>query len=86
MQERLTTQIAEELERILNPLGVAVIIEATHLCMMMRGVEKQNSYTITSAMLGRSAMIRRRARSSWLCSADWERPPAAAKPKSGIPN
>ena len=44
--------MAEELRRILKPLGVAVIIEATHLCMMMRGVEKQNSYTITSAMLG----------------------------------
>jgi GTP cyclohydrolase I len=52
VQERLTTQVAEELMRILKPLGVAVIIEATHLCMMMRGVEKQNSYTITSAMLG----------------------------------
>ena len=37
---------------ILNPLGVAVIIEANHLCMMMRGVEKQNSYTITSSMMG----------------------------------
>jgi GTP cyclohydrolase I len=52
VQERLTSQIAQELERVLNPLGVAVIIEATHLCMMMRGVEKQNSYTITSAMHG----------------------------------
>ena len=52
VQERLTTQISEELMRILNPLGVAVIIEASHLCMMMRGVEKQNSYTITSSMLG----------------------------------
>jgi len=52
VQERLTTQIAEELQRVLKPLGVAVIIEASHLCMMMRGVEKQNSYTITSAMLG----------------------------------
>lgn len=52
VQERLTSQIAKELERILSPLGVAVIIEASHLCMMMRGVEKQNSYTITSAMLG----------------------------------
>ncbi len=52
IQERLTTQISEELRRILNPLGVAVIIEASHLCMMMRGVEKQNSYTITSSMLG----------------------------------
>jgi GTP cyclohydrolase I len=52
VQERLTTQISEELMRILKPLGVAVIIEANHLCMMMRGVEKQNSYTITSSMLG----------------------------------
>lgn len=52
VQERLTSQISEELERILKPLGVAVIIEANHLCMMMRGVEKQNSYTITSSMKG----------------------------------
>jgi GTP cyclohydrolase IA len=52
VQERLTSQIAGELQRILDPLGVAVIIEASHLCMMMRGVEKQNSYTITSAMHG----------------------------------
>jgi GTP cyclohydrolase I len=52
VQERLTTQISETLMEILKPLGVAVIIEAFHLCMMMRGVEKQNSYTITSSMLG----------------------------------
>jgi GTP cyclohydrolase I len=52
VQERLTTQISEELMRVLKPLGAAVIIEASHLCMMMRGVEKQNSYTITSSMLG----------------------------------
>lgn len=52
VQERLTSQVATELQRILNPIGVAVIIEASHLCMMMRGVEKQNSYTITSCMLG----------------------------------
>jgi GTP cyclohydrolase I len=52
VQERLTTQISEELMRILKPQGVAVIIEAFHLCMMMRGVEKQNSYTITSSMRG----------------------------------
>ncbi|HAR42032.1 MAG TPA: GTP cyclohydrolase I FolE [Bdellovibrionales bacterium] len=52
VQERLTAQIAEELKKILNPSGVAVIIEAFHLCMMMRGVEKQQSYTITSAMHG----------------------------------
>lgn len=52
VQERLTSQVASELMRVLNPLGVAVIIEAQHLCMMMRGVEKQNSYTITSSMQG----------------------------------
>ncbi|HUP56252.1 MAG TPA: GTP cyclohydrolase I FolE [Bdellovibrionota bacterium] len=52
VQERLTTQISEELMRLLKPHGVAVIIEAFHLCMMMRGVEKQSSYTITSSMLG----------------------------------
>ncbi|MBI3535718.1 MAG: GTP cyclohydrolase I FolE [Deltaproteobacteria bacterium] len=52
LQERLTSQIAETLMKIINPLGVAVIIEAFHLCMMMRGVEKQQSYTITSSMLG----------------------------------
>jgi GTP cyclohydrolase I len=52
VQERLTVQISEEINRILQPAGTAVIIEASHLCMMMRGVEKQNSYTITSSMLG----------------------------------
>jgi GTP cyclohydrolase I len=52
VQERLTSQISQELMRILKPHGVAVIIEASHLCMMMRGVEKQNSYTITSSMQG----------------------------------
>jgi GTP cyclohydrolase I len=52
VQERLTHQISEELMNILTPHGVAVIIEADHLCMMMRGVEKQNSRTITSSMLG----------------------------------
>ena len=52
VQERLTTQIAETLMEKLKPLGVAVVIEATHLCMAMRGVEKQNSYALTSSMLG----------------------------------
>ena len=52
VQERLTTEIAETLEAKLRPLGVAVVIEATHLCMAMRGVEKQNSVTVTSAMRG----------------------------------
>lgn len=52
VQERLTTQIANTVMDILNPLGVAVIVEAFHMCMMMRGVEKQSSTTVTSAMLG----------------------------------
>ena len=52
LQERMTTQIAECLDKILQPKGVAVVIEALHLCMSMRGVEKQNSYTTTSSMLG----------------------------------
>ncbi len=52
VQERLTTQVAKCLQDILQPAGVAVVIEAMHLCMSMRGVEKQNSYTTTSSMLG----------------------------------
>jgi GTP cyclohydrolase I len=52
VQERLTSDIAEAVREVLNPLGVGVVIEAVHLCMMMRGVEKQNSKTITSALLG----------------------------------
>jgi len=52
VQERLTTQIAEALDRALHPHGVAVVIEAFHLCMMMRGVQKQNSRTVTSALTG----------------------------------
>jgi GTP cyclohydrolase IA len=52
VQERLTTQIAHSIESIVKPTGVGVVIEATHLCMSMRGVEKQNSYTTTSSMLG----------------------------------
>jgi GTP cyclohydrolase I len=52
LQERMTNQIAETIRAKINPLGVAVVCEGTHLCMAMRGVEKQNSYTITSAMLG----------------------------------
>ena len=52
VQERLTNQIAETVSAILNPLGIGVVIEATHLCMLMRGVEKQNSVALTSAMLG----------------------------------
>ncbi len=52
VQERLTSQIAEAIQDVLAPHGVGVVIEAYHLCMMMRGVEKQNSKTITSALLG----------------------------------
>jgi GTP cyclohydrolase I len=52
IQERLTNQIAETLREKVDPLGVAVVMEATHLCMSMRGVERQNSFAATSAMLG----------------------------------
>ena len=52
VQERLTNEIAETIKEKINPLGVAVVLEGTHLCMSMRGVEKQNSTAVTSAMLG----------------------------------
>jgi GTP cyclohydrolase IA len=52
IQERLTTQIAETIQNAIQPLGVGVVIEARHLCMMMRGVEKQHSAAVTSSMLG----------------------------------
>ena len=52
VQERLTEQIAQAIDDVLQPRGVGVVIEAVHLCMMMRGVEKQNSRTITSALRG----------------------------------
>jgi GTP cyclohydrolase I len=52
IQERLTNQVAETLREKVRPLGVAVVMEASHLCMSMRGVEKQNSVAVTSAMLG----------------------------------
>jgi GTP cyclohydrolase I len=52
VQERLTTQILQAIKETLNPLGVAVVIEASHLCMMMRGIQKQNSVTTTSAFWG----------------------------------
>ena len=52
VQERLTTQIAEAIDCAIKPQGVGVVVEARHLCMMMRGVEKQHSSTITSSMLG----------------------------------
>jgi GTP cyclohydrolase I len=52
IQERLTNQIAQAIQKVIEPLGVGVVIEARHLCMVMRGVEKHGSETITSAMLG----------------------------------
>jgi GTP cyclohydrolase I len=52
VQERMTNQIAETIRQKVDPLGVAVVCEGTHLCMSMRGVEKQNSFAVTSAMLG----------------------------------
>jgi GTP cyclohydrolase I len=52
VQERLTTQVATAIDEVLQPLGVAVVIEAAHLCMMMRGIQKQNSKTVTSCMRG----------------------------------
>ena len=52
VQERLTVQIRDVIDEVLNPLGTAVVIEATHLCMSMRGVQKQNAVTVTSAMSG----------------------------------
>jgi GTP cyclohydrolase IA len=52
IQERMTNQIAQTIREKIDPLGVAVICEGTHLCMSMRGVEKQNSFAVTSAMLG----------------------------------
>ncbi|MFH1680121.1 MAG: GTP cyclohydrolase I FolE [Candidatus Eisenbacteria bacterium] len=52
LQERLTNQIADAIDRILSPKGVAVVVDALHLCMAMRGVEKQNALTKTSALLG----------------------------------
>ena len=53
VQERMTHEIAATIGRLVKPQGVGVVVEGQHLCMMMRGVEKQNSYAITSAMLGR---------------------------------
>lgn len=52
VQERLTRQIAEAVETILEPRGVAVVVEATHMCMVMRGIQKPGSWTVTSAMIG----------------------------------
>jgi len=65
VQERLTTEIANAIDEILEPKGVGVVIEAQHLCMMMRGVEKQHSSAVTSCMLGRFR-IDARTRSEFL--------------------
>ena len=65
IQERLTNQIAETLREKVQPIGVAVVMEASHLCMSMRGVEKQNSVAVTSAMLG---VFREDARTRWSSS------------------
>ncbi len=60
VQERLTHQILEALQNTLNPIGVAIVIEASHLCMMMRGVQKQNSVTTTSAFTGQFQEVQTR--------------------------
>jgi GTP cyclohydrolase I len=64
VQERLTRQIADAIQEVIQPLGVGVVIEARHLCMMMRGIEKQHSSTVTSAMLG--CFRKRETRSEFL--------------------
>lgn len=65
VQERLTSEIAQMIQQKTDPLGVAVVMEANHLCMAMRGVEKQNSFCVTSAMLG-AFRERDRTRSEFL--------------------
>lgn len=70
VQERLTTQILDVIKETLNPLGVAVVIEASHLCMMMRGVQKQNSVTTTSAFWGEFEKNETRSEFIKLISAD----------------
>jgi GTP cyclohydrolase I len=70
VQERLTTQIRDAIKETLNPLGVAVVIEAQHLCMMMRGVQKQNSVTTTSAFWGEFEKAETRSEFTKLITAD----------------
>lgn len=70
VQERLTNQILDAIETTLKPLGVAVVIEACHMCMMMRGVQKQNSVTTTSAFTGEFKNVETRAEFMSLIQAD----------------
>lgn len=70
VQERLTTQILEAIKESLQPLGIAVVIEASHLCMMMRGIQKQNSVTTTSAFWGEFEKNETRSEFLKLISAD----------------
>lgn len=71
VQERMTRQIADTIVRYLDPVGVAVVCEARHLCMMMRGVQKQHSVTMTSAMLGAFEQPETRAEFMTLIGARW---------------
>jgi GTP cyclohydrolase I len=73
VQERLTDQIADALMEVLRPLGAGVVIEASHLCMMMRGVEKQNSRTVTSALRG-TFRDDPKTRSEFLRLVHWDAP------------
>ncbi|MBG9378700.1 GTP cyclohydrolase I FolE [Panacibacter sp. DH6] len=73
VQERLTVQVMDAIRESLNPLGVAVVIEAKHLCMMMRGVQKQNSVTTTSAFYGEFEKDTTRSEFVKLISADLSR-------------
>jgi GTP cyclohydrolase I len=72
VQERLTTQIANALNDALQPRGVGVVIDASHFCMMMRGVQKQNSSTVTSCMLG-DILSDARTRAEFLRHIDYKR-------------
>ncbi len=85
VQERLTNQIAQVILEKVNPLGVAVVMEGTHLCMSMRGVEKQNSFAVTSAMLGVFRDERAtRERSSWSSSSTAAPCPRQAAPSTPV--